>query len=85
MKPEVVKHSYSCRFHAVGKCLSGDNCKFQHDAKPVGVFSMVEVEPVLNHLDPEAAIQDTYSRFPAEMMMRPKRKVVKNMDDDDDD
>ena len=85
MKPEVVKHSYSCRFHAVGKCLSGDNCKFQHDAKPVGVFSMVEVEPVLNHLDYEASIRETNSRFPPEMMMRPRRKVVTNVESDVDD
>ena len=28
VKPEVVKHSYSCRFHVVGKSLSGDNCNF---------------------------------------------------------
>ena len=37
-KPEVVKYSYSCRFHALGKCMSGDNCKFQHEDKPRAVF-----------------------------------------------
>ena len=84
MRPEVVKHSYPCRLHAVGKCLAGEDCKFQHGDKPGGVFSMLEVEPVLNHIDPEAAIQDTYIRFPSELViLRPRRKVVTNMDDDD--
>ena len=85
-KPEVKKHSYSCRFHAVGKCLSGDSCKFQHDDKAGAVFSMIGAEPEENHMDLDASIQDTYSRFPSELMMlRPRRKVVTNMDDDDDD
>ena len=51
MRPEVVKHSYSCRFHAVGKCLSGDNCKFQHDDKPGSVYSMLEAEPEVVRMD----------------------------------
>ena len=80
------KHSYPCRFHAVGKCLSGDNCKFQHGDKPGAVFSMIGAEPEEKQMDLDASIQDTYSRFPSELvMLRPKRKVVTNMDDDDDD
>ena len=27
------KHSYSCRYFAVGKCISGDKCMFKHDEK----------------------------------------------------
>ena len=86
VKPDVVKHSYSCRFHAVGKCLSGDNCKFQHDAKPGAVFSMIGAEPEVKHMVLEDSIQDTYSRFPSELvMLRPRRKVVTDMGDDGDD
>ena len=81
----VVKHSYPCRFHAVGRCLSGENCKFQHGDKPGAVFSMSEAEPEVVRLDYEASIQDTNSRFPPEVMMRPKRKVVTNFESDDDD
>ena len=84
VKPEVVKHSYSCRFHAVGRCLSGDNCKFKHDDKPGTVYSMLEAEPEVVRLDYEASIQETNSRFPDDLMMRPKKKVVKDMGDDDD-
>ena len=85
VKPDVVKHSYSCRFHAVGKCLSGDNCKFQHDAKPGAVYSMIQAEPEVRHMDLEDSIQDTYNRFPSELvMLRPRRKVVTDMGDDGD-
>ena len=86
VKPEIVKHSYPCRFHAVGKCLSGDNCKFQHGDKTGAVFSMIGAEPEEKQMDLDASIQDTYNRFPSELvMLRPRRKVVTNMDDDDDD
>ena len=46
---------------------------------------MLEAEPEVVRLDYEASIRETNSRFPAEMMMRPKKKVVKDMNDDDDD
>ena len=47
---------------------------------------MLEAEPeVVQDLSGEALIQDTYSRFPPEVMMRPKRKVVTNFESDDND
>ena len=81
----VKKHSYPCRFHAIGKCLSGDNCKFQHDNKAGSVYAIQEVEPGDNERKSlEDSIQDTYSRFPADMMIRPKRKVVVDFGSDND-
>jgi hypothetical protein len=47
---------------------------------------MIGAEPEEKHMDLDASIQDTYNRFPSELvMLRPRRKVVTNMDDDDDD
>jgi hypothetical protein len=80
----VKKHSYSCRFHAVGKCMSGDKCKFQHNDKAGGVFAIQKVEDGDSEEEKyEDSIQDTYSRFPAELV-RPKRKVVVDLDSDND-
>jgi hypothetical protein len=45
---------------------------------------MLEAEPEVVRLDYEASIQETNSRFPDDLMMRPKKKVVKDMGDDDD-
>ena len=41
--PTTKKHSYSCRYHRLGKCLSGDACLFQHEGDGEVVHSAVEV------------------------------------------
>ena len=46
---------------------------------------MIQAEPEVRHMDLEDSIQDTYNRFPSELvMLRPRRKVVTDMGDDGD-
>jgi hypothetical protein len=47
---------------------------------------MIRAEPEEDHLDLDASIHDIYNHFPPELvMLRPRRKLVTNMGDDDDD
>ena len=62
---EVRKHSYSCRFDAVGKCLSGDTCRFKHASdKPGVVHNISEIDlSVLDAPEVDPLAVEVYDRF----------------------
>jgi len=84
-KAEVRKHSYSCRYHRVGRCLSGDACQFQHDDKAGTVHYMSDEPGAAEVVNSEAPIQDENDPVPPDKMIRPKRKTVINIESLDDD
>lgn len=79
------KHSYSCRYHRVGRCLSGDACQFQHDDKAGIVHYMSDALGDAEVVNDEAPIQDEDDPVPPDKMIRPKRKTVVNIESLDDD